>query len=501
MSEVIYRKYRARTFAEIQAQTVPVTVLTQAFRSDQFAHAYLFTGPRGTGKTSMARLVAKAANCLNFAKQGDVCNKCEACKAIDAGNFLDLYEIDAASNRGIDEIRQLKESINFLPVQGKAKVYIIDEVHMLTREAFNALLKTLEEPPAHVIFILATTEPHKIPVTILSRVQRFDFRLAQPAELQVKLKLILDAEGFTANDDVYDLIHIHSEGSFRDAESLLGKVISNLQGESNITSTIVEQVLGIAAKDLVTSLLVSLLAGKSEKTLQLLDEAQSQGVDLVRLVQQLASQLRAEIVANLDSAANYQPKLVLLSGLLSLQADLRLIDDPRLLIDVFVLKQNKTLMESSEQPTPQAEPPALEAKPQPNSNPIKPIKKSKAESTKTEAKPTNVGDNQLSAQWTQLVAKIRKFSFKYWTMIKICSPNLQDNVLTISSIYPTNLQNLQTTEILEILEAAVAEIFGSDINLRFDVAAKPDVVAMMEMSAAAGGAGLNSNADLIEAIL
>jgi DNA polymerase-3 subunit gamma/tau len=505
MSEVIYRKYRARTFAEIQAQTVPVSVITHAFKTGQFAHAYLFAGPRGTGKTSMARLVAKAANCINFEKLGDVCNECEACKAIDAGNFMDLYEIDAASNRGIDEIRQLKESINFLPVQGKRKVYIIDEVHMLTREAFNALLKTLEEPPEHVIFILATTEPHKIPVTILSRVQRFDFRLAQQTELQAKLKFILDGEGFTAEEGVFELIHTHSEGSFRDAESLLGKIISNLSGQNTITSSIVEQVLGIASREITDNLIAALVAGQSEKALEILDDAQAQGVDLVRLIAQLASELRRQVVSNLRSQSEYQSKLVLLSGILSLQAELKQIDDPRLLIDVFVLKQNKSAAQSKEPQAPsQPSVPEVEDTPV-AAKPLKVAQKVVTEAVKIEPKSAvdvsapAAGSQQLTDQWTQLVAKIRKQSFKYWTMIKICSPKLDGNTLTITSIYPTNLQNLQSADIIDVIRAGVAEIFGN-VELRFDVAAKPEVVQVMEMSMGSPGP-MDSNAELIEAIL
>ncbi|MGL4730531.1 MAG: DNA polymerase III subunit gamma/tau, partial [Clostridium sp.] len=216
MHVTLYRKYRPKGFEEIAGEQEIVQTLKNSLKSNRLAHAYLFTGPRGVGKTSIARLMAKGVNCLTNGITDTPCNVCENCKEISMGNFLDLIEIDAASNRGIDEIRQLKEKINYSPTKGRKKVYIIDEVHMLTKEAFNALLKTLEEPPEHVLFILATTEPDKILPTIISRCQRYDFKSVNYRDMREKLLYIVDSEGYKIDEPSLVAIYEASSGSMRD---------------------------------------------------------------------------------------------------------------------------------------------------------------------------------------------------------------------------------------------------------------------------------------------
>ena len=227
MSRVLYRKYRAQNFDELIGQEHITKLLKNAVRKEQLSHAYLFVGSRGTGKTSTARILSKAVNCLDLKKDGNPCNKCEICVSITNGNFLDLIEIDAASNRGIDQIRELKERIEFAPSKGKYKIYIIDEVHMLTNEAFNALLKTLEEPPSHIIFILATTDVHKLPATILSRCQRYDFRLGTELEIEKVLKSVLKSEKLKIEDEALKLVVRNARGSYRDALSLLDVIVNS----------------------------------------------------------------------------------------------------------------------------------------------------------------------------------------------------------------------------------------------------------------------------------
>ena len=220
MSEVYYRKWRPRTLAEVVGQGPVTKTIRQAVAQGRVAHAYLFCGPRGTGKTSTARILAKAVNCL-APREGEPDNECAICQAINEGRALDLIEIDAASNRGIDDIRELSDKIRFSPGEARYKVYIIDEVHMLTEAAFNALLKTLEEPPAHAIFVLATTESHKVPPTVISRCQRFDFRRI-PLEVMVeKLRELCRGEGIEAQGEALALIARTARGSLRDAENLL----------------------------------------------------------------------------------------------------------------------------------------------------------------------------------------------------------------------------------------------------------------------------------------
>ena len=217
----LYRKYRPHNFDNLIGQDHVRTTLINAIKSEHVAHAYLFTGPRGTGKTSSARLIAKALLCSALKDKHEPCNQCDLCLDINSGRLIDLIEIDAASNRGIDEVRELKEKINFAPSRAKYKVYIIDEVHMMTKEAFNALLKTLEEPPAHAYFILATTEVHKIPDTIISRCQRFDFRRLSLKALMTRLAYICEKEGIEAEDKALEVISRYVNGGMRDAIGLV----------------------------------------------------------------------------------------------------------------------------------------------------------------------------------------------------------------------------------------------------------------------------------------
>jgi len=312
MTQVLYREWRPQTWDEVVGQDHVVQTLRNAVRGERLAHAYLFAGPRGTGKTTTARLLAKAANCLAEATGERPCNRCARCVAVNAGRFLDLIEIDAASNTSVDDVRELRERINFSPNEGRFKVYIVDEVHMLSTAAFNALLKTLEEPPAHAIFILATTEVHKIPATVLSRCQRHEFRRIPVALITDYLDRQIAKQGFRLDRESVDLIARQSTGSLRDAVSLLDQLVSS--GEQ-VTLSLAQQVLGTASTEVVWDLLETLVDGKIGKGLTVLNRALDAGVDPRQLARQVVTALRAVLLIQMgelpaeEAPASDHPRL------------------------------------------------------------------------------------------------------------------------------------------------------------------------------------------------
>lgn len=299
MSQVLYRKYRPRSFGEIVGQEHVVTTLQNAIKAKDIAHAYLFSGPRGTGKTTMARVFTKTINCNDSAQLDGVCLKCSVCNEIEKGNFIDLIEIDAASNRGIDDIRELKESVRIPPNVGKYKVYLVDEAHMLTKDASNALLKTLEEPPAHSIFILATTEPHKLLPTIISRTQRFDFRFLTASEIALRLRDLLKRENKNLEDAVINLIVAASGGSMRDAESILGKVLSL----SSPKEKEVRELLGIVDLREVTSFIDLIIKSDKEGVLNYINNLAQKGGDLEQFIVNLLEYMRKLLYLKLSPSS------------------------------------------------------------------------------------------------------------------------------------------------------------------------------------------------------
>jgi DNA polymerase-3 subunit gamma/tau len=300
MALAIYRKYRPHTFEEVIGQDHIVHILREAARKDRIAHAYLFAGPRGTGKTTTARLIAKIMNCIKrandreFAARGEPCNECRACQEIDGGRALDVVEIDAASNRGIDEIRNLRESVRVSPISLRTKIFIIDEAHQLTKDAWNALLKTLEEPPPGVHFVLATTEAERIPPTILSRVQQFYFRHIPVATIVEKLKRIATTERSSLDPEAAELIASASGGSFRDAESLLDQLIA-FHGNT-ITAEQVEMLIGKVGLERVRLFARALLMRDLASALDALAMVHEGGFDLTQFAKDAIHYLRRTIL-------------------------------------------------------------------------------------------------------------------------------------------------------------------------------------------------------------
>ncbi len=293
--QTLYRRWRPRGFQDFVGQSHVVTTLYHAIENERVAHAYLFTGPRGTGKTSIAKIFGKALNCLEL-QGADPCGQCSNCQRIAEGTFMDVIEIDAASNRGIDEIRDLREKVRFAPAEGKYKIYIIDEVHMLTTEAFNALLKTLEEPPKFVVFILATTEIHKIPATILSRCQRFDFKRFSIAEITGRLRQVLTAEGITGwTEASLTIIAEYAEGGMRDALGLLEQALAHSQGQLDEDN--VRAILGLTSEAAVNAIAAALDSRDTGQTLAVLTQVNQEGKDLYQFSRSLVGHYRNVLLA------------------------------------------------------------------------------------------------------------------------------------------------------------------------------------------------------------
>ncbi len=304
MAEVLYRKWRPRALDQVVGQDTVTNTLRNAVSSGRLTHAYLFCGPRGTGKTSTARILAKAVNCLN-STNGEPDNSCERCVSVNEGRALDLIEIDAASNRSIDDIRDLSDKINFAPTEFRYKVYIVDEVHMLTDPAFNALLKTLEEPPDHAIFILATTEVHRVPLTIVSRCQRYDFRRISLDDIAEKLAELCEAEGVKAERETLELIARHSTGSLRDAENLLEQAVVSY--DSPLRADQVRDMLELSGDEDALDLCQSIVEKNVSASLNIVNKVSAQGSDLRQLQRAATDFLRSVllIAVGADGAAGF----------------------------------------------------------------------------------------------------------------------------------------------------------------------------------------------------
>lgn len=299
-TNVLYRKYRPKKFKDIISQAHITEVLKAQILTDSLHHAYLFSGPHGIGKTTTARVFAKAVNCLNFKKNKDVCLKCENCLVFEQGKNMDFIEIDAASNRGIDEIRNIIEQVKHYPSFLKYKIYVIDEVHMITREAFNAFLKTLEEPPEHIIFILATTEKHKLPETILSRTQIFEFKKISKEDIKQKIKKILKEENINYSEKAIDYLATIAKGSFRDAETTLNKIISLEYKSLGLEN--LKKIIGAPDFEILKKFFEFLIKKEPASALNLLEESFKKGLDPKLFIEDFLLFLRNMILGKYGKA-------------------------------------------------------------------------------------------------------------------------------------------------------------------------------------------------------
>jgi len=473
----LYRKYRPDNFENLVGQEHVKTTLINAFQNDHIAHAYLFTGPRGTGKTSSARLIAKSLNCLNLKDKYEPCNECEFCKDIKSGRLIDLIEIDAASNRGIDEVRDLKEKINFAPSRSKYKVYIIDEVHMMTKEAFNALLKTLEEPPAHAYFILATTEIHKIPETIISRCQRFDFRRIDEETLKNRLKYIADKESLKIEEKALNAISSYVDGGLRDAIGLLEQL--NIDNEIKYEN--VQKLLGMSESNLLLNLLEAIRHSSTEKALDIISSVYSQGADTKQFMHDFIELLRKKMLENVKKDnLNAVAKLIKIIEIFQTASSDINFSIPQLSLEIAVIKccNDLSIFKPDSSPsnvvaTVNKEKKAPEAQ---DSNPeelvatVPKVKKApeaivnKSDTIVDSKKKTDLTMESLKEKWAMILDRIKKPSLRH--SIKNGIPlSFENNKLTLQFNANFHKDKVMEHENSSEFEILLNEYFNQSVKL------------------------------------
>lgn len=503
---MFYTKYRPQKFSEVCRPNEAADVLSKQLQSGKTVHAYLFIGPRGTGKTTLARILAKSLNCLKPKASGEPCDKCSNCQSIKIGSFIDLIEIDAASNRGIDDIRELKDRIKLAPTMGKKKVYIIDEVHMLTTEAFNALLKTLEEPPKNTNFILCTTEDHKVPATIKSRCQVFRFKRATVPQIIEKLKQIVKSEEIKISDVELKKIAEASLGGFRDAETLLQQVF---EGEINVDS-----LLSSSSKEKYIECVDLLIDSKASKALDIVSDVYGEGIDLYVWVGELLKYLRtllfvksgvpegmAEVTDEIVEATRQQAKKVEMRWLiktvgilLEAHKSIRSSFIPQLPVELAVVeicggkndkeeigddenhnepedKSGTKLKEVREIKTPQSKK---------TSKIKKVLKERKVEKSETKVKEENtkpaISLKKVMTKWDTFIKRSKDLNHSLTALLNSSKPvGVEGNLLILEVFYPFHKERLESTRTRKILEGLSESVFGVCLGAKCVISAiKPN---------------------------
>ena len=456
MHITLYRKYRPSSFSEVSGENEIVKSLKLSLKNKSMAHAYLFSGPRGVGKTTIARLIAKGVNCLNLKENGEPCNECKNCKAINEGRFSDLIEIDAASNRSIDEIRSLKEKINYQPVEGLKKVYIIDEAHMLTKEAFNALLKTLEEPPAHVIFILATTELEKILPTIISRCQRYDFKPLDLEEMKSGLEHILKEENLSMTDDVYPVIYENSSGSMRDSISILERLIVTANGKE-INLKIAEDTLGITPSSRIKIFLNKILNENEYDIINELESLANESFDIELFFKDLAKYCKNAI---LKKELDIDKGLKIISTIYDVIGKFKFEDDKKLVGYVIVAE----ILSNTEQTVVKVVT-TTQTNVNPTNSSIEEIKKDKVNIKLT------ISD--VKNNWNSILAEANNKRLSYRAFLMGANPvKIENNTLFINydRKFKFAKEQMETPEYSQEFTKIVREFFNEDnLEIKYEV--------------------------------
>lgn len=456
MHITLYRKYRPSSFSEVSGENEIVKSLKLSLKNKSMAHAYLFSGPRGVGKTTIARLIAKGVNCLNLKENGEPCNECKNCKAINEGRFSDLIEIDAASNRSIDEIRSLKEKINYQPVEGLKKVYIIDEAHMLTKEAFNALLKTLEEPPAHVIFILATTELEKILPTIISRCQRYDFKPLDLEEMKAGLEHILKEENLSMTDDVYPVIYENSSGSMRDSISILERLIVTANGKE-INLKIAEDTLGITPSSRIKIFLNKILNENEYDIINELESLANESFDIELFFKDLAKYCKNAI---LKKELDIDKGLKIISTIYDVIGKFKFEDDKKLVGYVIVAE----ILSNTKQTVVK-----VVTTTQTNVNPTN----SSIEETKKDKVNIKLTISDVKNNWNSILAEANNKRLSYRAFLMGANPvKIENNTLLINydRKFKFAKEQMETPEYSQEFTKIVREFFNEDnLEIKYEV--------------------------------
>lgn len=453
MHITLYRKYRPKNFEEVAGQKEIVKTIKTSLRNGKTSHAYLFTGPRGVGKTTLARLIAKGVNCLENGITDEPCNRCENCLAINNGTFLDMVEIDAASNRGIDEIRQLKEKINYQPVKGRKKIYIIDEVHMLTKEAFNALLKTLEEPPEHVIFILATTEADKILPTIISRCQRYDFKTLSLNDMKEQLRFIGKNEGVDIPDDVLELIYESSGGSVRDAVSILERIMVTCLGEE-ITLERSEEVLGVTSAKKMEEFLMEIKEKNYTKLVKTLDNFWNDSVEIELFFKDFAKYCKGLMA---KGELEIEKGLTIIGCIFDSLNKFKYEEDKRLVGYVIV----DNLMKRTVKPTEVIVERVVEKEITPTKEEIKSERKEKLEGITLE---------YIAGKWNEIVKEAKREKITLGAFLITAKPyKLEDDILYIGFDAESSFckEQMENSAYNDVFTEVVRKIINPKLKLKY----------------------------------